>query len=68
MRDKIRNTTLVYGIFAVIIAILGADATPDGSSSADRVLAASAAMAPWLVGFVILWCTGEIVKQLKAKP
>ena len=60
-----RNST--YALLAMIVVLgFAVDSTlPDGADWADRLVAWSSAVAPWLVSAMIVWATGEIVKAIR---
>ena len=60
-----RNSS--YALVAMIVVLgFAVDSTlPDGADWAERLVAWSSAVAPWLVSAMIVWAAGEIVKAIR---
>lgn len=64
MYRAFRITSYVLIAFMVIALFAATDSVGDDAGWADRFVAYSAAVNPWLISATIVWAAGEIVKAV----
>jgi hypothetical protein len=53
------------GAFAILAGIAAANVVGDDAGWDENFLAATAAIAPYLISATIVWATGEIIKAMR---
>jgi hypothetical protein len=62
MHKAFRNTSIAL-IAIMVVAVLAANSSVgDDAGWADRFLAYTAAVNPWMISATIVWAAGEIIK------
>jgi len=68
MTSKVfRNTSYVFLVLILIAAFAAESSVGDDAGFADRFLAYSPAVNPWIISAVIVWAAGEIIGAIRGR-